>query len=89
MFSLLHVVSEVLNFTAQAPTFLDLAGFPIPNDMDGQSFKNILLGDVPEAKLVSELITIIIISHSGFVEVIIVAQFVPSCEVMHKWAEIL
>ena len=49
----LHVVFEVLNSTAQAPTFLDLADFPIPDDMDGQSFKDVLLGDVPETKLVS------------------------------------
>ena len=46
-------VSEVLTSIAQAPTFLDLAGFPIPDDMDGQSFKDVLLGDVQESKLVS------------------------------------
>ncbi|CAI8002580.1 N-acetylglucosamine-6-sulfatase [Geodia barretti] len=30
-----------------APTFLDLAGWPLPEDMDGQSLKPILLGEEP------------------------------------------
>jgi N-acetylglucosamine-6-sulfatase len=30
-----------------APTFLDLAGWPVPEDMDGQSLKPVLLGSEP------------------------------------------
>jgi N-acetylglucosamine-6-sulfatase len=31
-----------------APTFLDLAGWPLPEDMDGQSLKSVLLGEEPQ-----------------------------------------
>lgn len=33
---------HLLNY--QAPTFLDLAGWPLPDDMDGQSLKPVLMG---------------------------------------------
>lgn len=32
----------------QAPTFLDLAGAKIPDDMDGISLKSVLMGETEE-----------------------------------------
>ena len=32
----------------KAPTFLDLAGWPLPDDMDGQSLKPVLLGETSQ-----------------------------------------
>ena len=29
----------------QAPTFLDLAGWTLPDDMDGESLKSVILGE--------------------------------------------
>ena len=40
-----YLLSVVLQ--TKAPTFLDLAGWPLPEDMDGQSLKSVLLGDEP------------------------------------------
>ena len=33
------------HFLLQAPTFLDLAGWPLPDDMDGESLKSVILGE--------------------------------------------
>ena len=43
----------VFNMTAEAPTFLDLAGSPIPDDMDGQSLKSVLMGQEEQSENVS------------------------------------
>ena len=40
----------------QAPTFLDLAGVPVPDSMDGQSLKEPLMGKTPEVCIVHECV---------------------------------
>ena len=34
-----------VTLSVQAPTFLDLAGWPVPDDMDGMSLKPLLMGE--------------------------------------------
>lgn len=68
----------------QAPTFLDLAGWPLPEDMDGMSLKPVILGEETDCDAVSIFPCTVLIHMTsvywdqvriGFVEYAIGATF--------------